>query len=159
MPGRAQRYEANITWTGNRGQGTSAYTAYGRDYVVSAAGKPDLPMSADEAFLGNPAKHNPEELLVVAISSCHMLWYLHLCADAGIIVRAYEDRPSGRLIEGPESGGHFESILLRPKVTIESGAVQEALRLHQDAHKKCFIANSVNFPIRLEPAIQVASNE
>ncbi len=93
-------------------------------------------MSAHHAFLGNPARRNPEDLLVVAISSCHMLWYLHLCADAGIIVRAYEDRPSGRLIESQESGGHFESVLLRPKVTVESGDVQEALRLHQDAHKK-----------------------
>jgi organic hydroperoxide reductase OsmC/OhrA len=92
-------------------------------------------MSAGQAFLGNPARHNPEDLLVVAIASCHMLWYLHLCANAGIIVRAYEDRPSSRLIESQESGGHFESVLLRPKVTIESGNVQEALRLHQDAHK------------------------
>ena len=154
MAGRARLYEANITWTGNRGHGTSAYSAYGRDHVARAAGKPDLPMSADQAFLGNPARHTPEDLLVVAISSCHMLWYLHLCANAGIIVWAYEDSPSGRLIESQESGGHFESVLLRPKVTIESGDVQEALRLHQDAHKKCFIANSVNFPVLLEPAIQ-----
>ena len=152
----ARRYEANITWTGNRGHGTSAYTAYGRGHVVRVAGKPDLPMSADQAFLGDPARHNPEDLLVVAVSSCHMLWYLHLCANAGIIVRAYEDRPSGRLIEAQESGG-FESVLLRPKVTIESGDVQEALRLHEDAHKNCFIANSVNFPILLEPAIQHTS--
>jgi organic hydroperoxide reductase OsmC/OhrA len=155
MAGRARLYEANITWTGNLGQDTSAYTAYGRDHVVRAAGKPDLPMSADRAFRGNPARHNPEDLLVVAISSCHMLWYLHLCANAGIIVRAYEDRPSGPLIESPER--HFESVLLRPKVTIEFGDLQEALRLHQDAHKKCFIANSVNFPVLFEPAIQHAS--
>jgi organic hydroperoxide reductase OsmC/OhrA len=143
-----------ITWTGNRGQGTSAYTAYGRDHVARAAGKPDLPMSADQAFLGNPARHNPVDLLVVAISSCHMLWYLHLCANAGIIVWTYEDRPIGRLLESPERGGHFESIVLRPKVTIHSGNGQVALRLHQDAHKKCFIASSVNFPVLLEPAIQ-----
>jgi len=84
--------------------------------------------------------------------------YLHLCANAGIIVHAYEDRPSGRLIESQESGGHFESVLLRPKVTVESGDAEVALRLHQDAHKKCFIANSVNFPVRLEPAIQHVSN-
>jgi organic hydroperoxide reductase OsmC/OhrA len=153
MAGRVRLYEANITWTGNRGQGTSAYAAYGRDYVVRAAGKPDLLMSADQAFLGDHARHNPEDLLVAAISSCHMLWYFHLCANAGIIVRAYEDRPFGRLIEPPESGGHFESVLLRPRVTVESGDVQEALQLHQDAHKKCFIANSVNFPILIEPAI------
>jgi organic hydroperoxide reductase OsmC/OhrA len=113
MAGRARLYEANVVGTGNRGQGTSAYTAYGRDHVARAAGKPDLPMSADQAFLGNPARHNPEDLLVVAISSCHMLWYLHLCATARIIVRAYEDRPSGRLIDSQESGGHFESVLLR----------------------------------------------
>jgi organic hydroperoxide reductase OsmC/OhrA len=94
----------------------------------------------------------------VAISSCHMLWYLHLCAAAGIIVWAYEDRPIGRLIESEERGGHFESVLLRPTVTIESGDVEAALRLHQDAHKKCFISNSVNFPVLLEPAIQHASN-
>jgi len=93
----------------------------------------------------------------VAISSCHMLWYLHLCANAGIIVRGYEDRPSGRLIEPLESGEHFESVLLLPKLTIESGDVQEALRLHDDAHKKCSIANSVNFPVLHEPAIQRAS--
>jgi organic hydroperoxide reductase OsmC/OhrA len=153
MAERVRLYEANITWTGNRGQGTSAYAAYGRDHVVRAAGKPDLPMSADQAFLGDHARHNPEDLLVGAISSCHMLWYLHLCANAGIIVRAYDDRPFGRLIESPEIGGHFESVLLRPKVTVESGDVQEALRLHQDAHKKCFIANSVNFPVLIEPAI------
>ena len=153
MAGRARLYEANITWTGNRGQGTSAYAAYGRDHVAHTAGKPDLPMSAEQAFLGDPARHNPEDLLVGAISSCHMLWYLHLCANAGIIVRAYDDRPFGRLIESPEIGGHFESVLLRPKVTVESGDVQEALRLHQDAHKKCFIANSVNFPVLIEPAI------
>ncbi|MGH6837219.1 MAG: OsmC family protein [Methylocella sp.] len=150
-------YEARIVWTGNRGQGTSAYAAYGRDHVARAAGKPDLPMSADQAFLGDPARHNPEDLLVAAISSCHMLWYLHLCANAGIIVRDYEDRPSGRLIESQESGGYFESVLLRPQVTLESGDIREALHLHQDAHKKCFIANSVNFPVLLEPAIQLAS--
>jgi organic hydroperoxide reductase OsmC/OhrA len=158
MAGRVRLYEANLTWTGNRGQGTSAYTAYGRDHVARAAGKPDLPMSADQAFLGDPARHNPEDLLVVAISSCHMLWYLHLCANAGIIVRAYEDRPIGHLIESQESGGYFESVVLRPKVTVECGDVQEALRLHQDAHEKCFIANSVNFPVLLEPAIEHASN-
>jgi organic hydroperoxide reductase OsmC/OhrA len=140
------------------GRGTSAYSAHGRDHVVRAAGKPDLPMSADQAFLGNPARHNPDDLLVVAISSCHTLWYLHLCAGAGIIVRAYEHRPSGRLIESRESGNHFESVLLRPKVTIESGDVKEALRLHQDAHRKCFIASSVNFPVLHEPGIQHTSN-
>jgi organic hydroperoxide reductase OsmC/OhrA len=84
MAGRARLYEANITWTGNRGHGTSAYTAYGRNHVVGAAGKPDLPLSADQAFLSNPARHNPEDLLVVAISSCHMLWYFIFAPMPGL---------------------------------------------------------------------------
>jgi organic hydroperoxide reductase OsmC/OhrA len=122
-------------------------SGYDRSHVARIAGKPDLALSADPAFLGNRAVYNLEELLVVAMSSCHMLWYLHLCANAKIRVGVYEDRPSGRLIESGEEKGHFESILLRPNVTIETGDVQEALRLHQDAHKACFIANSVKFPV------------
>lgn len=125
-----------------------------RDHMVRAAGKPDLPMSADQAYLGNSARHNPEDLHVAAISSCHMFWYLYFCANAGIIVWAYEVRPAGRLIESQESGGHFESVHLRSMVTVESGDVQEALCLCQDAHDKCIIANSVNFPVLLELAFQ-----
>ena len=157
MAGRARLYEANITWTGNRGQGTSAYAATVATMWCARRENQISRCPQTRRFCGNPARHNPEDLLVAAISSCHMLWYLHLCANAGIIVWAYEDRPSGRLIESQESGGRFKSVLLRPKVTIESGDVQEALRLHQDAHEKCFIANSVNFPVLLEPAIQHVS--
>jgi organic hydroperoxide reductase OsmC/OhrA len=157
MTGRVHLYEAAVTWTGNLGQGTSKYSGYDRSHVARVDGKPDLALSADPAFLGNRAMYNPEELLVVAMSSCHMLWYLHLCANAKIRVVAYEDRPSGRLIESKDGKGHFESILLRPSVTIETGDVQEARRLHQDAHEACFIANSVNFPVILEPSIQQVS--
>ena len=155
MAGRARLYEANITWTGNRGKGTSGLQSRP---CGARGGKTRSPDVCGPGVSGQPPRHNPEDLLVAAISSCHMLWYLHLCANAGIIVRAYEDRPSGRLIETQERGGHFESVLLRPKVTVESGDVQEALRLHQDAHKRCFIANSVNFPVLLEPAIQHTSS-
>ncbi len=154
MTGRVHLYEASVTWTGNLGQGTSKYSAYDRSHVARVDGKPDLALSADPAFLGNRAMYNPEELLVVAMSSCHMLWYLHLCTNAKILVGAYEDRPSGRLIESKDGKGHFECIVLRPSVTIETGDVQEALRLHQEAHEACFIANSVNFPVILEPSIK-----
>ncbi|MGH6858179.1 MAG: OsmC family protein [Methylocella sp.] len=159
MAGRVRLYEANITWKGNRGQGTSAYSAYRRDHVVRAAGKPDLPMTSDPAFFGDPARYNPEELLVAAISSCHMLWYLHLCAEARVAVTAYEDRASGRLIESTEGGGRFESVTLRPNVTIEAGKTEPARRLHEGAHKNCFIANSVNFPVLCEPTILPAPLE
>lgn len=153
MSERVHVYEVGVVWTRNRGQGTAAYTSYDRDHVVQAAGKPDLPMSADPAFRGNGSRYNPEELLVAAISSCHMLWYLHFCARAKIVVKSYEDKPAGRLIEGKAGGGRFESLLLRPVVTVESGDVETARRLHQDAHKECFVSNSVNFPVSCEPVV------
>ncbi|MGH6834705.1 MAG: OsmC family protein [Methylocella sp.] len=159
MGGGVHVYEASIVWTGNRGQGTSAYRNYGRDHVLRVAGKPQLPMSSDPAFLGDPARYNPEELLVAAISSCHMHWYLHLCAEARVVVVAYEDCASGRLIESATGGGHFESVTLRPNVTIEAGETEAAQRLHEGAHKKCFIANSVNFPVLCEPTILPAPLE
>lgn len=151
MTERVHVYETLVSWTGNRGQGTSSYTSYDRDHLVRGTGKPELLMSADPAFRGDPARYNPEELLVAALSSCHMLWYLHLCAKAKIIVKAYEDRPSGRLVEGKAGGGHFESVVLRPAVTIEAGDLETARRLHDDAHRECFISNSVNFSVTCEP--------
>jgi organic hydroperoxide reductase OsmC/OhrA len=153
MAERVHVYEASVVWTGNRGQGTSSYTSFDRDHTVRGTGKPELPMSADPAFRGDPAKYNPEELLVASLSSCHMLWYLALCAKAKIIVKAYEDRPSGRLVEGKPGGGHFESVVLRPVVTIESGDIETARRLHHEAHRECFISNSVNFPVSCEPTL------
>jgi organic hydroperoxide reductase OsmC/OhrA len=153
MAERVHVYETSTVWTGNRGQGTASYTSYDRDHVVLGTGKPDLPMSADPAFRGDPARYNPEELLVAALSSCHMLWYLALCAKARIIVKAYEDRPMGRLVEGTQGAGHFEAVMLRPVVTIESGDIETARRLHDDAHRACFISNSVNFPVTCEPTL------
>jgi organic hydroperoxide reductase OsmC/OhrA len=153
MAERVHVYETSIVWTGNRGQGTSSYTSFDRDHEVRGTGKPDLPMSADPAFRGDSAKYNPEELLVASLSSCHMLWYLALCAKAKIIVKAYEDRPTGRLVEGKPGGGRFESVVLRPAVTIESGDIETARRLHEDAHRECFISNSVNFPVSCEPTL------
>lgn len=153
MAERVHVYETSVVWTGNRGQGTSSHTSYDRDHMVRGTGKPDLPMSSDPAFRGDSAKYNPEELLVASLSSCHMLWYLALCAKAKIIVKAYEDRPSGRLVEGTPGGGRFESVVLRPEVTIESGDIETARRLHEDAHRECFISNSVNFPVSCEPTL------
>jgi organic hydroperoxide reductase OsmC/OhrA len=153
MTERVHVYETTISWTGNRGRGTTSATSYDRSHVVRATGKPELSMSADPAFRGNPALYNPEELLVSALSSCHMLWYLALCAKAHIIVKAYEDRPTGRLVEGAPGGGRFVSVLLRPIVTIETGDIEAARRLHDDAHRECFISNSVNFPVTCEPTL------
>jgi len=150
---RTHRYCATLEWTGNRGQGTADYRAYGREHVVRIAGKPDLLGSADAAFRGDATRHNPEDLLIAALSACHMLWYLHLCADAGIIVTAYSDAAEGRMALDKEGGGRFVEVVLRPEVTIAKGEIAQAEGLHARANALCFIANSVNFPVRHQPAI------
>ncbi len=154
MSGREHHYAVSVEWTGNRGQGTTSYRAFGRDHVILAAGKPELAGSSDPAFLGDPARWNPEELLVAALSACHKLWYLHLCSANGISVQAYRDLASGTMIEDHDGGGRFVDVLLRPHVTVAAGDdVSLALKLHHDANRNCFIANSVAFAVRHEPTI------
>jgi len=155
---REHRYAVEIEWTGNQGTGTSGYRAYGRDHLVSAPGKPAIPGSSDPAFRGDRARWNPEELLVVSVSQCHMLWYLHLAADAGIAVVDYRDAPAGVMVENADGSGRFTEIVLRPQVIVAAGAdPSQALALHHAAHEKCFIANSVNFPVRCEAGCTVAA--
>lgn len=143
-------YKLNVTWTGNRGSGTSGYRDYERDHIISAPGKAAIAGSSDPAFRGDATRWNPEELLLASASACHKLWYLHLCADAGIVVTAYEDDAEGSMRDE-----RFERIVLRPRVTIAAGDRALALSLHHTAHQKCYIANSVNFPILCEPAIEI----
>lgn len=145
-------YTVTVTWTGNTGSGTSAYRAYGRTHEIAVRGKPGIPASSDPAFRGDRARYNPEELLVAALSSCHMLWYLHLCATEGIVVHAYQDIAEGVMQEDPDGGGRFTEVVLQPEITLAPGADRaRAQALHAEAHRKCFIANSVAFPIRHEP--------
>jgi len=148
-------YQINLQWTGNKGTGTSGYRAYGREHVIGAPGKADIAGSSDPAFLGDATRWNPEELLLASASACHKLWYLHLCSDAGIRVVAYHDEASGTMVDSAE-GGRFTDIVLRPRVTIAEGDPVLAARLHHEAHAQCYIANSVNFPIRCEPEIALA---
>lgn len=154
MSGRDHHYRVRTVWTGNRGSGTSGYRAYDRGHVVNIDGKPDLLGSSDANFLGDGARHNPEDLLVASLSTCHMLWYLHMAADARLIVTAYEDEAEGHMQLRAGGGGAFVRVTLRPRVTI-SGGFDAALAkgLHHEAHEKCFIANSVNFPVEIEPEI------
>jgi organic hydroperoxide reductase OsmC/OhrA len=146
-------YQLKIEWTGNAGTGTTHAAAYQRSHTMSAAGKQDLHCSSDPAFRGDPTKYNPEEFLVAAISSCHMLWYLHLCADAGIVVTAYIDNPEGNMVEAtPKERGRFTDVTLNPVITITAATMNEkAQTLHEKAHEMCFIANSCNFPVYHKP--------
>ena len=149
-------YSVTVDWTGNLGLGTSAYDSYARHHTISAGTKPDIAGSSDPTFRGDSDRWNPEELLVAAISACHKLWYLHLCADAGIAVISYRDHAQGSMIEDP-AGGKFTRVVLSPQVTVRPGDDMElAKRLHHDAHTKCYIANSVNFPVECDPDIKAA---
>ena len=157
MSHKEHKYEVKVEWTGNRGSGTSHYRAYGREHVIQAGPKPPIPGSSDPAFLGDPSRWNPEDLLVASLSACHQLWYLHLCCEAGVEAIAYCDHAEGLMIEDRETGGRFTKVILRPQVTItKSSDVAAAQRLHHDAHAKCYIANSVNFPVTCEAEIFVA---
>jgi len=148
-------YQVSVAWTGNQGSGTSGYRAYRRDHVISVAGKPPIPGSSDPAFLGDATRWNPEELLVASASACHKLWYLHFCAVSGVVVSDYVDDPEGTMVLKRDGAGHFSEVVLKPVITLIKGDIQTARELHDDAHEKCFIANSVNFPIRVEPTIKM----
>jgi organic hydroperoxide reductase OsmC/OhrA len=155
MAEREHQYRITTTWTGNLGTGTSDYRAYSRNHEIKILGKrAPIPASSDQSFRGDPARYTPEELLVASLSSCHMLWFLHLCADAGIVVIEYEDAATGSMAEHPDGSGEFTSVILRPRAVItDSARVPDAAALHHRAHALCFIARSVNFPVQHEPVI------
>ena len=152
--GREHEYAVTVRWTGNTGSGTAGYRAYGRDHDVLAEGKPAIRASADPAFGGDPLRWNPEDALVASLSQCHMLSYLAEAARAGVVVVGYTDAASGTMEQTGNGGGHFTEVTLRPRVTIADPAQRElADALHAPAAEKCFIAASVNFPVRHAPEI------
>ncbi|MDH4473927.1 MAG: OsmC family protein [Fluviicola sp.] len=149
-------YQTTIHWTGNSGNGTSSYRDYERDHTISAEGKPLILGSSDPAFRGDKTRYNPEDLLMASIASCHMLWYLHLCSEAGVIVVDYSDTASGLMVETPNGGGRFSAVTLYPVVTVsESSMVDKANELHHKANELCFIANSLNFKVDHQPTCVV----
>lgn len=154
MAGKTHSYPIQMRWTGNTGRGTSDYRAYERAHEYAVEGKPVIPGSSDPAFRGDATRYNPEELLVMSVSSCHMLWYLHLCADSKIVVVEYHDDAVGTMVETEDTGGHFTEVVLSPAVTVAAGSdVGLAESLHERAHHLCFVANSLNFPVRCVPTI------
>lgn len=149
-------YNSTITWTGNLGTGTSAYTAYSRNHTISIEGKPDFLGSSDPIFRGDRDRYSPEDSLVAALSACHMLWYLHLCSDNNVIVEKYVDKAAGVLVENEDGSGQFKEVVLRPVVTVRAQSmVEKAKSLHQDAHRMCFLARSINFPVHHQPESKV----
>lgn len=142
-------YKTTIEWTGNKGSGTSNYRDYERSHTISVENKPTIEGSSDPAFRGDKTKYNPEEMLLSSLSSCHMLWYLHFCSEAGIIVTDYIDIATGIMEEGSNGSGRFTEVVLQPVVTItDETQIEKAKELHTKANEFCFIANSVNFPVK-----------
>lgn len=157
MAGRTHLYRVEVEWTGNAGEGTKRYDAYRRDHVVKAPGKPDIACSSDPNFRGDPARWNPEELLVASIAACHKLWFLHLAATNGLVVESYVDHAEGVMEEDGSGGGRFVSATLHPEIVLSAGDPAKVDGLHVIAHSKCFIANSVNFPVTVEGKVRVAA--
>jgi organic hydroperoxide reductase OsmC/OhrA len=156
---KAHQYQTSLVWTGNKGSGTMDYRSYDRSYVISVNNKPDILGSSDSAFMGDKSRYNPEDLLVSSLSSCHMLWYLHLCSQNGIIVLDYRDNAIGKMTETDDGSGHFTEVILNPEVTITKAEdIDKANSLHEKANKMCFIANSCNFPIRHEAKYIIEKN-
>ena len=149
-------YAVRATWTGDRGTGTSGYRDYDRAVTLEVDGKPELTASADRPFRGDPGKWNPEDMLVAALSQCHLLSYLHACVTVGVVVVGYSDEASGLMVEDGRGGAAFREVVLRPHVVVAYAAmVAAATAAHAQAHEWCFIANSVNFPVGHEPTIDV----
>ncbi|MBK6785062.1 MAG: OsmC family protein [Saprospiraceae bacterium] len=149
-------YKTTVKWTGNKGTGTDGYRNYERSHLIEIEHKSDIFGSSDPAFRGDKTKHNPEDLLVSSLSSCHMLWYLHLCAEAGVIVTDYVDHATGIMLETSTGGGNFSEVTLYPMVTVtEKNMVDKANDLHKKANELCFIANSVNFPVKHNPITKI----
>lgn len=153
---KQHKYSATIEWTGNLGAGTTGYKAFERSHRVLVDGKTELLCSSDPAFRGDKTKYNPEELLLASLSSCHMLWYLHLCSERGVVITKYVDIAIGKMLENADGSGHFESITINPYVTVIDGSmIKKAEELHKKANQMCFIANSVNFEVFHNPEISV----
>jgi organic hydroperoxide reductase OsmC/OhrA len=159
--GLLHEYAADVVWTGAGAAGTTGYAAYGRDHEIRVPGKPVVLGSADPAFRGDPTRHNPEELLVASLAECHMLWFLHFAATSGVVVVGYTDRASGTMRVEAAGHGRFTEVVLRPQVTVRPGGAVPGddggldvrlADLHRRAHEHCFIAQSVRFPVRTDPA-------
>jgi organic hydroperoxide reductase OsmC/OhrA len=156
---RTLHYQVTNRWTGDLGTGTSGYRAYSRNHEIGGIGKAALiPGSSDPLFRGDPDRYNPEELLVGALSACHMLWVLHWCSDAGIVVREYTDHALGEMREHADGSGEFTKVTLRPRMVIDDGSrAGDVLAIHERVHEVCVLARSVNFEVVAEPEIAGAT--
>lgn len=156
---RKHHYQLSLAWTGNKGAGTKDYRAYTRDYLIKINHKETIQGSSDPTFRGDKTKHNPEDMLVAALSSCHMLSYLHVCVVGGVVVTDYIDNATGLMSTTSDGAGRFIEVTLNPIVSVaDASMIEKALALHKKASELCFIANSVNFPVLHNPIVNLAED-
>ncbi len=153
---KEHNYKLTTVWTGNTGSGTKNVRSYDRSHTVAIQGKPELFLTTDNPAVGDKSKLNPEDLLVTAISSCHMLSYLYVCAMEGIVITSYTDHATGIMIEQANGSGSFKEVTLNPIFCVaDESMIEKAIELHHKAHEICYIANSVNFDVKCNPICKV----
>ena len=153
---KEHNYKLTAVWTGNQGDGTKNIRTYDRSHTVTIKGKPELFLTTDNPHVGDKSKLNPEDLLVTALASCHLLSYLYACSLEGIVVTSYTDHAAGIMIENESGGGSFKEVTLNPISTVaDESMVEKAIELHHKAHEICYIANSVNFEVKCNPTCKV----
>ena len=142
-------FKAQVNWELTEGESTKNPRSFSRNHTVSIANKKaDMEVPAAKPFRGDETCYNPEDLLLSALASCHMMSYLYVCAQNNIEVLSYTDNAEGILEVQPTGSGAFSKVILNPVVTIKNELQKElALSLHEKANTLCFIANSCNFPI------------
>ena len=150
---KEHKYTTRICWVGNEGTGTSHYRSYNRNHDIEVEGKAHKILgSSDPSFMGDKTRYNPEEMFLSSLSSCHMLWFLHLCSSNGVVITDYTDQAEGIMVENSGGSGHFTKVTLHPKVVVQQKEmIEKASELHEEANQMCFIANSCNFPIDHNP--------
>jgi organic hydroperoxide reductase OsmC/OhrA len=155
---KQHHYHTSLQWTGNTGKGTESYRGYERSHIITMEGKQPIAGSSDPSFRGDKSRHNPEELLIASLSACHMLWFLHFCSDAAIVVIEYTDAATGTMMESDDGNGKFSEVILKPRVKVkEEWMIEKTASLHEKANRFCFIANSVNFPV-IHEAVSVTDD-
>ena len=150
---RDHQYQVRVAWTGNAGQGTATYAGYSRAHEISVSNKSPIHGTTEVPRFHDKSAYTPEELLVAALSACHMMWTLHMCADAGITVVSYIDEAEGTMHPHGQTG-QFTEVVLRPLMKItDPKRIADAESAHEEAHRLCNIARSVNFPVHCEPKV------
>jgi len=147
-------FEGSLRWTGSASE-VNGKLALARAFRVEFAGKAPIEGSSPAVFNGDDSRHNPETLMVASLMACHHLTYVAVCERSGVKLTGYTDRASGTLAI-KDGKMRMVEVVLRPRVTVaDATQLERARELHDKAHANCFMSNSVNFEVKVEPDVTV----